>query len=161
MKTFKDNAGRLWQVEITTDTVKRVHGLLGVHLAIETLSGDLMDRLVDDPVLLCDVLYAVCKPQADEAGVSDEDFGRAMAGDVIAQATDALLEELVGFFPQGRREVVAQALAKSRKLRGIAIDWATKRLAGDEIESELKRRLEAAGAGSGSSPDSSASTPAR
>jgi len=161
MKTFKDNAGRLWQVEITTDTVKRVHGLLGVHLAIETLSGDLMDRLVDDPVLLCDVLYAVCKPQADEAGVSDEEFGRAMAGDVIAQATDALLEELVGFFPQGRREVVAQALAKSRKLRGIAIDWATKRLAGDEIETELKRRLEAAGERSGNSPASSASTPDR
>jgi len=160
MKAFKDNAGRTWQIEITTAAVKRVHGLVGVHLAIDTLSGDLMDRLADDPVLLCDVIYALCKPQADQAGVSDEDFGRAMAGDVIADATDALLEEVVGFFPKGRRQVVGQALAKTRKLRGIAIDWATKKLAGDEIENELKRKLEAAGEPSGSSPESSASIPA-
>ena len=160
MKAFKDNAGRTWQIEITTADIKRVQALVGVHLAIDTLSGDLMDRLADDAFLLCDVIYALCKPQAEAMGVSDEDFGRAIAGDVVADATDALLEELVAFFPKRRRRVVARALAKSRKLEGIAIDWAEKRLSSGELEGQLKRRLEAAGAPSGTSPESSASIPA-
>jgi hypothetical protein len=83
------------------DAIKRVKGLLDVNL-LESRRRH-ADRAVDPrPVLLCDVIYVVCKPQADEQNVSDEDFGRAMAGDAIEHATRALLEELVGFSPSPR-----------------------------------------------------------
>jgi len=100
MRTFKDNAGRTWTVSITVDAIKRVRGLLDVDL-LEVVGGKLIDRLITDPVLLCDIVYAVCKPEADAQSVSDEDFGRAMAGDAIEHATTALLEELVSF-PRAR-----------------------------------------------------------
>ncbi len=34
-----------------------------------------------DPILLCDIIYAVCKPQAEEREppVTDEEFGRFLA----------------------------------------------------------------------------------
>lgn len=104
MKTFTDNAGRDWVIEINVASLKRVKGLTGTDLIALAVSMDtsVAERLASDPILLCDVLYAVCKPQADERSVSDEEFGRAMAGDAIESATVALLEDIVGFCPSPR-----------------------------------------------------------
>ncbi len=97
MKTFNDNAGRTWTVAINVDAIKRVKSLLGINL-LEAVEGKLIEQLVSDPVMLCDVLYVLCKPEADAKQVSDEDFGRSMAGDAIDHGTTCLLEELVDFF---------------------------------------------------------------
>ncbi|MBT8207547.1 MAG: hypothetical protein KJO18_04680, partial [Acidimicrobiia bacterium] len=88
MKTFTDNAERSWNVSINVAAVKRVRDLVGVDL-LEIVEGTLIEKLIRDPILLCDIIYAVCKPQADEREppVNDEEFGRAMAGDVIEHAT--------------------------------------------------------------------------
>lgn len=88
MKNFTDNAGRDWIVEINVSALKRIKGLTGTDL-LEAIDGPLVERLIRDPVLLCDVVYAACKPQADERQVSDEDFGRAMAGDAIDRGPPA------------------------------------------------------------------------
>ena len=63
MRTFTDALQRPWVVEITVSTLKRVRALAGVDL-MEAAGGSLLDRLVADPVLLGDVLYACVKPQA-------------------------------------------------------------------------------------------------
>ena len=139
MKTFTDNAGRTWTVAINVDCIKRVKSLLGVNL-LDAIEGKLLEQFVSDPVLLCDCVYAICKPEADAKDVSDEEFGRAMAGDAIDAATTALLEELVDFFPKGKREVLAKALAKLKHLEHKAIELAGKRL----DDPELERRMEAA-----------------
>ena len=85
MKSFTDNTGRTWTLSVTVGTIKRVRALCNVDLAgvISIESGaqpkvDLLERLGSDPVLLVDVLYAVCKPEADAKGVTDEEFGQAM-----------------------------------------------------------------------------------
>jgi hypothetical protein len=109
-------------------------------------------------VLLCDVLFALCKPQADAQGVTDEDFGRAMAGDVIDAATSAFLEELCGFFPKGRRELLAKALGKLRHLEAVALEAAGAKLDSPELENRLRELI--SGGPSGNSPASSGSTPA-
>ncbi len=171
MKSFHDNAGRSWTVAIHVESVKRVKSLLGVNL-LEAVEGTLLERLVGDPILLCDVLYVLCKPEADARGVSDEDFGKAMAGDAIELGTTALLEELVDFFPQAKRQVLAKALAKLQAFQAKAVEVASKRL----DDPALERRLEALlsqeeppdgrcppepthGGSSGGSPVSSASIP--
>ncbi|MBT4819068.1 MAG: hypothetical protein HON70_25395 [Lentisphaerae bacterium] len=139
MKTFKDNAGRTWTVGVNVDAIKRVRTVLDVNL-MEAVEGDLLEQLSSDPVLLCDVIYVVCKPEADAQSVSDEDFGRAMAGDAIEHATTALLEELVDFFPRGKRRVLHKALAKLQAVEARAVEYAQARLE----DPELDRRIEAA-----------------
>jgi len=141
MKTFTDNTGRKWQVAVTVDTIKRVKALRDVDL-LESVEGKLLDRLIGDPVLLCDILFVVCKPQADEAGITDEQFGQAMAGDAIDAATAAFLEALVGFFPPSRRRLLQMALEKVRKLEGMALDAAAEVLAGDKLEQVMAEQLE-------------------
>ena len=139
MKTFKDNAGRTWTVSVNVDAIKRVRSALDVDL-MAAVEGELLEQLSSDPVLLCDVIYVVCKPEADAQQVSDEDFGRAMAGDAIEHATTALLEELVDFFPQGKRRVLHKALAKLHSVEARAVEYAQARL----DDPELERRIEAA-----------------
>jgi hypothetical protein len=66
-------------------------------------------------VLLVDVLYAVCKEEADSRNVSDEEFGRSMAGDAIEFATAALLDEIIDFFPEAKRKVFRRILDATRR----------------------------------------------
>lgn len=159
MKTFKDNADRTWTVTVNVDAIKRVRSLLDVNL-MDAVDGKLLERLVSDPVLLCDVIYVICKPEADSKDVSDEDFGRAMAGDAIEHATTALLEELVDFFPLGKRRVLQKALGKLKTLEAKALAVAEKRLDSPELEAEMEAALNGIGDSSGKSPEPSASTPA-
>jgi hypothetical protein len=128
---------------------------------------------VDDgyPPLVCDIAYALCKPQCDEKNVSDEEFGRAMGGDVLEKVLDLILEETVDFFPQGRRAILRKVLEKSQTFAEKAKALTAARLATGELdaaidillEPELKK-LEAAptiGIGSASSsPALPVSTPA-
>lgn len=168
MHTFKDNQGREWTVEITVAAIKRVRGLAGVDL-MEVLEGSngLIEKLVRDPVLLCDVIYAACKPQADERQISDEAFGASMAGDAIEHATAALLEELVDFCPSPRdRANLGRVLKATREVMDKARDVVERRI--DELidGGALERAVleavpptveAAAGGSSGSAPASSAS----
>lgn len=161
MKTFNDTLGRTWTVTINVDAIRRVRSLLNINL-LDAVEGKLLERLVTDPVLLCDILFSLVQPEAQAKNVTDEDFGRALGGDVLDHATTALLEELVDFFPSGKRTVFRKALEKLKKLEGIALETATKRLESDELERKMTaalKNLEPAsmsGDSSGNSPVSSA-----
>ncbi len=141
MKTFTDNAGRTWTVAINVECIKRVKTLLSVNL-LDAIEGKLIEELVSDPVLLCDVVYCVCKPEADTNEVSDEEFGCAMAGDAIDNATTALLEELVDFFPSGKRQVLAKALQKLKTFQTKAVETASKRLDDPKLDQQLETLLQ-------------------
>lgn len=161
MKTFTDNAGRSWTVTINVSAIKRVRDLVGVDL-LEIVEGALIEKLIRDPVLLCDVLYAVCKPQADESDISDEEFGRAMFGDAIELATKAVLEELVGFFPSPRdRANLKRVLETAWKTMEQARDLIEQRIESGELERVATQALANAGILSGVAPELSASTPDR
>jgi len=156
MASFKDNAGRNWTVHIDVGAVKAVRDVLDVDL-MDVVEGKLLEQLATDPVLLVDVLYVLCRDQADSQNVSDVDFGRAIAGDVIDMAVDAFLEALVGFFPSRRRQLLAKARDKYRTLETMVLDEAERRLDSDELESRLRREM--SGDWPSSAPESSASSP--
>ena len=166
MRSFKDNQGRQWSVEINVTAIKRVRGLTGEDL-MQVIEGTLIEKLIRDPVLLCDVVYAICKPEADARTVSDEDFGKAMAGDAIEAATTAVLEELVGFCPSPRdRANLGRVLQATRKVMDRARDLVEKKLGSGELDRLADRLLSegsgeaTAGSSSTSAPESSASSPA-
>lgn len=158
MKTFNDNAGRSWTIQINVDAIKRVRDLVSVNL-LEVVDGKLLDRLIGDPILLCDVIYAVCKVDADHKNISDVDFGRAMAGDAIETATTALLEDLVDFFPLARRKVLSKALSKLQALQTAALNAVDAKLDSPELEKQLQAELQRLLTSSGAAPASSQSTP--
>lgn len=121
MRSFKDNADpqRSWSVSISTETLKDVRSMLNVDLLEVAYPPDglpeaerrlpLLARLIQDPILLVDVLYVVCKEEADARQVSDRDFGKAMGGGAIVQGRTALIAELADFFPERGPTIARQA----------------------------------------------------
>jgi len=170
MRTFTDSAGRTWTVSLTLDSVKRVRDLLGVNL-LELDQGEppLLTRLGTDVILLCDVIFAILKPQADAAGVSDAEFGAALGGEVIMAAQKAFYEELVGFFRQLGRGDLARAVEAQQRMILLAVAAVERRIEGVDVEGEIEKTLGAVsersesnrGSLSSNSPASSGSIPDR
>lgn len=123
MHSFVDKEGRSWAVVVNIGAVKRVRALCAGLNILELISMDekgntdssTLDKLSNDPVLLVDTIYAVCKPEADKLGITDEQFGAAMNGDAIEHATRAFLDEVVDFFPEVKRQVLRKVLDATRR----------------------------------------------
>jgi len=149
MKTFTDNNGRAWALIINVATLKRVRALCDVDLTKVVELDEkgqpctkLLEQLSSDPVLLVDVLYAICKPECDRQNISDEDFGTAMAGDAIDHAASALLDEIVDFFPAAKRLTFQKVLTATRRFEAIARKKLESLLADGKFEDQLVSELE-------------------
>jgi hypothetical protein len=144
MQKFVDRAGHIWIVDIDNTTLRRVKNLTGVQL-LEAIDGDLITRLSSDPLLLGDVLYAICKPQADHQQITDEAFGEGLAGNSIDDATSALLEALINYFPESRRRLLRKAAEKQKLIETRGLSAIEKRLDDpnlvERIVEDLERRL--------------------
>lgn len=158
MHTFTDNAGRLWTVTIHATAIKRVQGLLKIDLyklIDDNFKG--LGELLGNIVQVVDVLYCLCKDEADARNISDEDFGRALFGDALHRAIEAFLEELIDFFPDPRaRSNLRKLLAEGKKVRGRMMERAEQVLASFDADREANKLLRSFGI----APESSASTPA-
>ena len=139
MKTFTDNKGRNWNIEINIATVKRLKGF-NINL-MDAIRGDLIKEVSDDPIYLADLIFYICKPQADELKISDEDFGSALAGDAIQNATDALLDELIDFFPPGKRQVLRKAWTRLQDAKAKAEEAASHYLDGPKVDAIIEKEL--------------------
>ena len=161
MRTFTDSAGRTWTPSLTLDAAKRVKSLLDVNLLdLETGDPPLLTRLGTDVILLCDVVFAIVKPQADSAGVSDEQFGASLGGDVILAAQTAFYEELVDFFRKLGRSDLARAVEAQKRMIELTVKGIETKIDGLDIEGEVDAILAGTpGSLSQSSPAPSGSTP--
>ena len=110
-------------------------------------------------MLLVDVLYAVCKPECDQKNITDEDFGSAMAGDAISQATAALLDEIIDFFPEAKRLAFQKILSASRRFEEAAKKRLAATLEDSKFEDTLVSELERLTGLSANAPGSAASIP--
>ena len=163
MRQFTDTKERVWEVELNVRQMKRVRDILGIDLVNVIQAGkdgavatDTLDRVANDPILLVDILWVLCEGQAKAAGVTDDDFGSSLAGDSIADATRAFLDELVDFFPGARRLFLKKAVDLARKYETENLGLLEKALASPEFEERLKTSLQPPAA----SRESAESTPA-
>jgi hypothetical protein len=157
MHSFVDNSRRTWEIAINVAAVKRIRGLLGIDLYALVDDGfKSLSKLVSDPVTLADVLYCLCKDQADKQSISDEEFGRALAGDAITQAADAFVEELIDFFPDARaRASLRKAIEAGKTVRDKVLSHAERILDSIDPEVEAQKWISS----SGTLPESSVVTP--
>ncbi len=138
--TFTDTAGRIWPVQIDTTAIKRVRTLMDLDL-MTFFEGELMGRLMSDTVLFVDTLYAVCKPEADARGITDEQFGQAMSGEVLQAAEEALAEGLFTISHPSRREAARTVWEKAKTLRARATELTLVRMRDPDLDRRLEEML--------------------
>lgn len=141
---WKDANGREWSTAINVTTVKRVQEIAGV-LLTDAADTNLIERLYGDVVLLANVLWGVCRPVAESRGVTAEQFGELLSGDVIDKACESLMEDLVGFFPSSRREIVSRIWQAARRLETERIRLVETKLTDERLEEMIRRTVETAG----------------
>lgn len=175
MRTFRDARGRDWSLDITVNTVRRVRGDCGVNL-LDIVDGELARRLESDVVLLCDMIFSICRVQAESKGVSSEDFGESLSGDVIDSAAKAFMESIVDFFPKPQQRqnlrhlleltevtVNAQQSAIAKKLEAMNADKINQLIEQQaeriDVEALLNEALTGLSGSSGNAPGSSGLIP--
>lgn len=153
MAVFRDRTARGWHVDVTVSSLRRLRSSgLDVDLLDATdESKELVQRLLDDPVLLVAVLYELCRPEIEQRGLTADEFGEALSdGAAIDAATTALLESLANFIPSHRGRAMAQAAVSAMALmENLGLDEAVRQVLGQH------------GLPSTDWPASSESTPAR
>lgn len=92
---FRDSTGQPWPLAVDLPAARRVRDIAGINLL--TLRVDRLCAELADPIRLCEVLYAACKPEADAAGLDLDGFLRRLAVDLPAISAE-FLEGLPDFF---------------------------------------------------------------
>jgi hypothetical protein len=162
MKQFKDTQGDTWLVTVNGGTIKRAHALLEIDLG-DPLSGNppLLTRFDTDLAFKVDVLYVVCLPEADQRGISDEDFAARLEGDALYDASEAFLEALADFFQKLRRTHVVRAIQKQREVVARAVQMAEQTLGSEQFDQRIDAELAGLGESFANLLQSPASIPSR
>jgi len=159
VQAFADNTGQQWTLELTIGAAKRVRRLVDVDLlALHEGDPPLLTRLELDLELLVNVIYAIVKPQADAAEVSDEQFGERLGGEAMLAAHGAFMEALADFFRGLGRTYLVTAIEKQQALIDRAIQEADGRIGKIDVEKVIGQAFQD-GKPSPSSPPSPASSP--
>lgn len=140
MHSFTDAENRKWRICINVAALKKCRNLLEEDLMALVDDGfESLNAFLNNPIRLVDVIYVLCQDQAEKASVSDEDFGRAMAGGAIKDAATAFVEELADFFPDPRVGAGLKKLMRAGELMATRLmEHAQKEL--DELDPEAEAR---------------------
>lgn len=163
MTTFNDKTKTPWTLELTVGSARRVKADTTVDLVnIISLDGDgkasmkTLEKLIEDPFALVNVIFSLCKPQAEKAGITDEAFAELLDADAVEAAANALVEEIINFTPAAKRKAltkihqIAQRIAAKNE---AALDQI---LESGQLEEQIEKQLKIS---STSTPESSASIP--
>jgi len=128
-KTFKDDLGRPWTIDITAGTMLRVKSLTGFSfdslippLDAKEKGNELapIESFIDDTEQFFGVLVAILKPAIEKAGITDEQFLDGFRGEGTTCCVASFLEALGDFFRNPAKRTI---------LRGMAAKWKAMRRA--------------------------------
>ncbi len=143
MKSFTDTKSKQWNLQLTLGDFKRVKDMLEVNL-LDLVVGDLLSELEADMSLTVDILYVLCKPIADEANITDEEFAMRLSGDTFEEATTAMLGAIADALPKAKRKILHAMLEKAEGFRNAIETRALETMESLNVE-EMLSPLESAG----------------
>jgi hypothetical protein len=139
---FADKDGRKWEPEVNAVTIGRVRDHLKINLLELVLPNSTLPDKLNDPCLMVDVLYLLCKDAADAVGVDDVTFGKAMTPDGIEDAWTGVLEGIVNFSPRRLRPAYQKVLTKAIAFEAAQAAKVKTIVEGPEFEAMLDRAME-------------------
>ncbi len=155
MAKFTDAENREWTIRIDIPTIKllREHDLDVLGLFDEGFQG--LEKLVSDPVRLVDTISLVCQDQIKELDMDADSFARALYGDALARAVDALVEGITDFFHDPkRRETIKTVFRKAKEIEKAMFDQAALEVEAVNVQDMAKQLATEFGELSSKSQDS-------
>lgn len=115
MEKIKLLSGKTVDLSISAGSIELVKNQLKVSL-VDLGSTGVIEKMMDDPLLLCNIIYLLCKRSCEEQKISAEDFAYGMEGEQIEAATKAFIEELINFLPPSKKTLLRQSLKMQETL---------------------------------------------
>ena len=123
MRHFTDTKERSWSIDVNVDSIEQVKRDTQFDL-LTLASGETesLARLQNDEMLLVKIIYSLVEDQVKKAELTEREFFAGIAGDVFDDASEALLEGLIDFFPKHRRTLLRAAVEKVSLAQDTAIE---------------------------------------
>lgn len=114
MHSFTDSEGRRWTFVVNVLAVRRVKQQTGIDLlALLDPEQAAFQKITEDPLAMIDVILAVLDDDLQRAGISDEDFLRALDNEqIMLDATRACVEAVINFSPKPKAATMRRAFGK-------------------------------------------------
>jgi hypothetical protein len=139
---FKDSEGRQWSLAMNIAQAKRIKDQLGLDFVGSGFKA--VTELANDIGTTVDVIWLLCEAQCGECGLTDEQFGEALTGDVIDEALSALLQELTDFFPPRHRGVMRTILTRLQKTTSQVVAMAESKVDSPQMDQAMANIVKAA-----------------
>jgi len=153
MATFRAG-GHEWQLRLTIGMVGRLRTEAGIELGKLLDAGKVAEGLIGDPFKLGEILWIMCRAEAEGRGLTTPDeFFELLGPEELQAAVLGVLAAVVDFFQPGRASETKGKLPGLMDKVNRAADAAMAAVVDAEVDATLKRL-------GGSSPASPASTPA-
>lgn len=160
MAKFTDAKDQEWIIFIDIPTIKLLqkHDLDVLGLFDDGFKG--LEKLVADPVRLVDTISLVCQEQIKEREMDEDGFAKALYGDALGRAVDALVEGITDFFHDPkRRATIKSVFRKAKEVEAAMFDQAELEIASLDVNETAKALQSEWAAPSTNSRDSSGSIP--
>lgn len=145
---FQDAKKNSWTINLTIGLLNRVLENNQVDLAPDNNDASPILGLLFQRNKLCDVAWTCCKAQADEKGVTRDDFLDAIDGNVIMKCWEALVDA-IAFFIQSRSQKLAEAFLEAveagLKVLGMGAELTIKSIKSQQTDQALKKAAERIG----------------
>src|SRR6185436_12211123 len=135
MSTFMDGNKKTWSLQLYVPLIEEVREYLKLDLVDR--EGKAYDRLCEDPVLLCNTLWIICKEQAEKEGVDKLAFLKLICSDVIVDANRAMLEAIADFSPSHHGKFLRAVAAKTNSVQNAAMAKALEKINDPSLEAKL------------------------
>ncbi len=158
MEYIHDENGRTWELKINVSQIKRVKAATktsedpgGIDL-LDIANKEMLSRVLGDPILFVDILYILCKDEADSENVTDEQFGEGFGGDRIYDAAESFMSEIINFTPNPRQRMALGDLwNKIKQTDERAADLVQTEIAAIDPEAEARKSFDQSTSSQGSS----------
>lgn len=118
MQSFKDAAGRSWDLKVGIAEAKLIKGRLELNILDDT---DLA-TLTADSLKVADLVWILCERQATERRIAEDDFYELLIeGETFEQVTCRLIGELADFFRRMGKTMLAGICTETLRARPMAL----------------------------------------
>jgi hypothetical protein len=129
VRSFVDELGKRWVINIRVSAIERVRGECAVDLMRLLTEQEYSKAMMEDVAKQAAIITAVCRPQLDAEKMSDEQFKDLLHGQHLEDAMDALVRSIIDFFPNRQQaKGLMLALDRAQALMQQKLDQAMQQL---------------------------------
>jgi hypothetical protein len=139
---MKDTNGREWLFRFTARTVRELAAETKLDTKALTGPRSLLQRLGEDETTLYLCLWITIRPEAQAAGVTEDEWFESLDDDALQCASQEWLEAYINFSHPARRDVLKKTLAATNRKMTAAQAKMQTILASGEMDAMIDQQID-------------------